>query len=152
MQLLPLLEGVTVRATGTTTQRELTAQLEAASTKSNKPVNSYTTITIAVSPRDAQRVVLAQQAGRIIALLRRPDDAALYNDRLSSSDVFGSEAPPPEPKVAPTNEKTIAYIVGGGFSTGGQGVRAPSNVAPNTGSGAPNLDMLKKLLQGSSNQ
>lgn len=120
MQLLPLLESVTVRATGTTTQRELVAQTEQGATRSGtRSSGNYNTVTISVPPRDAQRVVLAQQVGRIIALLRRPDDAALYGERLSTSEVFGIKA-----AVPPQNLNTISYIVGGSFSTGSQGMRA----------------------------
>jgi pilus assembly protein CpaB len=139
MQLLPLLQGVVVRATGTTTQRELIAQTEQGSGRqSGSRSGSYNTVTIAVPPRDAQRVVLAQQMGRIIALLRRPDDAALSNELLSASDVFGPK------NTTPTKQPdTIAYIVGGSFATGSQGMLAQA------GQGAPggvNADIMKKLM------
>lgn len=139
MQLLPLLQGVIVRATGTTTQRELIAQTEQGSGRQSGSRNgNYNTVTIAVVPRDAQRVVLAQQMGRIIALLRRPDDAALFNERLSASDVFGLKNAPP-----PKQPDTIAYIVGGSFATGSQGMLAQA------GQGAPggaDTDTIKKLM------
>ena len=139
MQLLPLLQGVVVRATGTTTQRELVAQTEQGSGRqSGSRSGSYNTVTIAVEPRNAQRVVLAQQMGRIIALLRRPDDAALFGERLSASDVFGNKNAPP-----PKQPDTIAYIVGGSFATGSQGMLAQA------GQGAPgsaDADAIKKLM------
>lgn len=139
MQLLPLLQGIIVRATGTTTQRELIAQTEQGSSRpSGSRGGSYSTVTIAVPPRDAQRVVLAQQMGRIIALLRRPDDAALFNDRLSASDVFGIKN-----AVPPKQPDTIAYIVGGSFATGSQGMLGQA------GQGAPDAasaDAIKKLM------
>lgn len=142
MQLIPLLEGITIRATGTTTQRELLAQTEAGGPRSpNRAGGAYTTITIAVLPRDAQKIVLAQQAGRIIALLRRPDDAALYGERLTSSEVFGFE-PPAVPKLGPT----ISYIVGGSFSTGSQGMQALTGNNPLAAAGG-NSEMLKRLMQ-----
>lgn len=137
MQLIPLLEGVTVRATGTTTQRELLAQAEHGEARNpNRPAGSYTTITIAVQPRDAQKIVLAQQSGRIIALLRRPDDAALFTDRLSSSEIFGYQPPNMPP--------SISYIVGGNFSTGSQGIRAFTGQDP---TGGANPDVLRQVLQ-----
>lgn len=140
MQLLPLLESITVRATGTTTQRELIAQTEQGASRqvSGRSGGSYNTVTIAVPPRDAQRVVLAQQVGRIIALLRRPDDAALYGERLSTSEVFGIKA-----AIPPKSLNTISYIVGGSFSTGSQGMRADA------GQGMPggaDGDALKKMI------
>ena len=139
MQLLPLLEGITVRATGTTTQRELIAQTEqGASRSAGGRSGNYNTVTIAVPPRDAQRVVLAQQVGRIIALLRRPDDAALYGARLSTSEVFGIKA-----AVPPKNLNTISYIVGGSFATGSQGMRA---LAGQGMPGGADGDALKKMM------
>lgn len=138
MQLIPLLEGITVRATGTTTQRELLAQAETGDPRNpNRSAGSYTTITIAVQPRDAQKIVLAQQSGRIIALLRRQDDAGLYGDRLTSSEVFGYQ-----PTITPPS---ISYIVGGSFSTGSQGVRAYAEQTP--AGGAANSELLKQVLQ-----
>lgn len=140
MQLLPLLESVTVRATGTTTQRELLAQSEQGATRpGQRNGGNYNTVTIAVPPRDAQRLVLAQQAGRIIALLRRPDDAALYGGRLSSSEVFGNKR-----DEIPKNLHTIAYIVGGSFATGSQGMRALAGQGP---AGAGNEAALKKIME-----
>ena len=57
MQLLPLLQGVIVRATGTTTQRELIAQTEQGSGRqSGSRSGNYNTVTIAVVPRDAQQI------------------------------------------------------------------------------------------------
>lgn len=141
MQLLPLLESVTVRATGTTTQRELLARSQHnSSIQSNRSAGNYNTVTIAIAPRDAQRLVLAQQAGRIIALLRRPDDAALYGGRLSSSEVFGikTEAPP-------QNLNMVSYIVGGSFATGSQGLRALAG-QPMGGAGG-NEAALRKLME-----
>ena len=139
MQLLPLLEGITVRATGTTTQRDLSAQAEQGNGRqAGSRGGSYNTVTIAVPPRDAQRVVLAQQVGRIIALLRRPDDAALYGERLSTSDVFGMKAALPQKDL-----DTISYIIGGSFTTGSQGIRA---AAGQDATGAAGGDAIKKLM------
>ena len=145
MQLLPLLEGVTVRATGTTTQRELVAQTEqGANRPGSRNGGNYNTVTIAVPPRDAQRVVLAQQVGRIIALLRRPDDAALYGARLSASEVFGIKAEAP-----PKNLNIISYIVGGSFSTGSQGMQA---LAGQETPGGANGDAMRKIMAAIANK
>ena len=148
MQLIPLLENVTVRATGTTTQRELIAQTEQGAPRANnRTAGSYTTVTIAVPPREAQRVVLAQQGGRIIALLRRPDDPALYGGRLSSSEVFGikQDAPPPPPAG-----HTVGYIIGGSFTSGSQGIRALTGQDPNGAAGpggAAGGDAIRRLME-----
>lgn len=144
MQLLPLLQGVTVRATGTTTQRELISQTEQGAARGMRNGGSYNTVTIAVPPRDAQRVVLAQQMGRIIALLRRPDDAELDGTRLSASEVFGIKA-----QVLQKNPDTISYIVGGSFSTGSQGMRA---LAGQGIPGGADGDAVKKIMAAIANE
>lgn len=144
MQLVPLLEGVTVQATGTFTKRELLAQSEQPErpTNGNRPAGSYNTITIAVLPRDAQKVVLAQQSGRIVALLRRPDDAAMFSQSLSTSEAFGyvQSKPPPRGPM-------ISYIVGGSFSTGSQGLQAEVGVNPTSDAGGLDMQALTRLLQ-----
>lgn len=119
MQLVPLMQDVTVQATGTTTQRELVAQTEFSAQKPSMRTGSYNTVTISIPPREAQRVVLAQQLGRIVALLRRPDDPALYSEKLLASEIFGPIEQKPEIK-----RDTIAYLVGGSMSTGSQGILA----------------------------
>lgn len=120
MQLVPLMQDVTVQATGTTTQRELVAQTEYGSQKPSMRSGNYNTVTISIPPRDAQRVVLAQQMGRIVALLRRPDDPALYKERLLASEIFGPIAE--KKPEAPLD--TISYLIGGNMPTGSQGILA----------------------------
>lgn len=144
MQLVPLLEGVTVQATGTFTKRELLAQSEQAERpeNGNRPAGSYNTITIAVLPRDAQKVVLAQQSGRIVALLRRPDDAAMFSQSLSTSEAFGYVQSKPLPRGP-----MISYIVGGNFNTGSQGLMAEVGVNPASDAGALDMQALSRLLQ-----
>lgn len=120
MQLVPLMQDVTVQATGTTTQRELVAQSESGNSKTSSRPGNYNTVTISVPPRDAQRVVLAQQLGRIVALLRRPDDPALYKEKLLASEIFG----PLTKKKVEQRTDTISYLIGGSLPSGSQGLTA----------------------------
>jgi len=62
----PLLQGVLVLATGTTTDVN-EAQVAA---------SGYATITLDVAPEDAVKLVAARQAGTLTAMLRSPDDDA----------------------------------------------------------------------------
>lgn len=140
MTLLPLLESVVVRATGTTTQRELVADSQQNARPGSRSAGNYNTVTIAVPPRDAQRLVLAQQAGRIIALLRRPDDPALYGKRLSTSEVFDQK----QPEAARDKLDAISYIIGGNFSSGSQGVQAAAGLGSASG---VNAGTVKKLME-----
>lgn len=142
MELVPLLQDVTVQATGTTTKRELTAQTEfGAQQRPTSRTGSYNTVTISVPPRDAQRVVLAQQIGRIVALLRRPDDPALYGQRLSASEIFGK--PPETPTV---KLDTITYLIGGSMAPGSQGLVAEAGRHADGPGGMPDPAAMQRLM------
>lgn len=142
MQLVPLLQDITVQATGTTTQRELVAQTEFGAQKPSMRANgSYNTVTISIPPREAQRVVLAQQLGRIVALLRRPDDPALYSEKLLASEIFGPIEQKPEIK-----RETISYLVGGSMSTGSQGIQAEIGAGAQQGNPAMAMQQLMQAL------
>lgn len=144
MQLIPLLQDITVQATGTTTKRELVARTEyGAQDRSTSTRSNYNTVTISVAPRNAQRVVLAQQMGRIVALLRRPDDPALYGERLKASEIFG---PLPE-KPEEAKLDTIAYLVGGSLKTGSQGVLAEIGQKFDGRNSMPDPAAVQKLMQ-----
>lgn len=71
---------------------------------------TYTTITIEVSPEQAQRLVVAQRVGKLTALLRNPGDREKTSQQLM--DVYGlldlRPTPPPAPPPKPTE-----LIVGG---------------------------------------
>jgi pilus assembly protein CpaB len=144
MELVPLLEGVTVRATGTFTQNELVARRESPQQRqnSNRPAGSYTTITISIPPRDAQKLILAQQAGRIVALMRSPGDASFYGKRLSSREVFGYGGVPTE-----TAGNTISYIIGGNFSSGSQGTHISSPSGAGNASAGVDNEIISRLMR-----
>lgn len=101
---------------------------------------TYTTITIEVSPEQAQRLVVAQRVGKLTALLRNPGDREKTPQQLM--DVYGlldlRPTPPPAPPPKPTE-----LIVGGvgalrtaerGAATppvgAGTAEAGPSNAAP----------------------
>jgi len=69
-QVLPLIERVKIVATG---QNLKPAEGGAAPERPGREV-SYTTITVEVTPVEAARLALAQQSGRIRAVLRNPED------------------------------------------------------------------------------
>jgi pilus assembly protein CpaB len=65
-QVLPVLQGVSVLAAGNRT----------VTSAETGRTSTYSTITLDVSPNDAEVVTLARQAGSMNAMLRNPDDAA----------------------------------------------------------------------------
>jgi pilus assembly protein CpaB len=68
--LVPLLQRVPVLATGDVTQAQQQAQ-------AGEQLLDFSSVTLLVSARDAQRVVLAEQTGRLTLLLRRTADTGL---------------------------------------------------------------------------
>jgi len=98
----PLLSNVSVLATDQT----LTKRGDGADRE-----RMFATITLELSPVDADRVIVAKAAGRLTALLRHPDDAAI-NDTASLSAAHLMSAP-----GVPAGERVVEYIVGGGGGT-----------------------------------
>ena len=67
----------------------------------------YTTITLSVTPEDAERIVVAKNSGRLTAVLRNPDDEkANPTHAMSIDDVV-----PKKPKSAKTG-LAVQYIIG----------------------------------------
>lgn len=85
---VPLLSAVPVIATGVRTQantNSLPERLQSA---------PFRNITVAVTPTDAARITLAQEAGRITVALRQPNDQALTHiARVTKSSLLRPDAP-----------------------------------------------------------
>lgn len=115
---LPLIDNLPVIATGVQTLID---------TDVRQDRRAFTTITIEVSPRDAQRITLAQQVGRLTAVLRNPTDAdAIDRSSVTVAELIGSPIEPRMKKVhavvkteAPVEPAVsealplIEYIIGG---------------------------------------
>ncbi|HUI60950.1 MAG TPA: Flp pilus assembly protein CpaB [Steroidobacteraceae bacterium] len=94
----PLLSNVEVLATGQVTRKA----------DGSTQAHTYTTITLSVSPQDAQRVVVAKNSGKLTAVLRNPDDAqAGVTSAMNIDDVLPK-------KPADAKRIAVQYIVGGG--------------------------------------
>lgn len=72
---------------------------------------SFSTVTLDLTPTDAQRVIVAKQSGRLTALLRHPDDLAPNpTHALAPSGLFGAG-----PAAAEGSGRLeVEYIVGSG--------------------------------------
>jgi len=94
----PLLSNVEVLATGQVTRKTNDGDGEEERT--------YTTITLSVSPRDAQRVVVAKTSGKLTAVLRNPEDGdPTPIPALTIDDVV--------PKQRAVHRPAVQYIIGG---------------------------------------
>jgi pilus assembly protein CpaB len=93
----PLLTNVEVLATGQSTHKA----------EGSEQMRTYTTITLQVSPQDAQRVIVAKSSGKLTAVLRNPEDAqAGTTTPMNINDLI----PKKHPEV---KYMAVQYIVGG---------------------------------------
>ncbi|HEY0684430.1 MAG TPA: Flp pilus assembly protein CpaB [Steroidobacter sp.] len=101
---VPLLFAVPVIATGLRTEanaNSLPERLQSA---------PFRNITVAVSPSDAAKITLAQEAGRITVALRQPSDQTLAQiERVTKSSLLRGEAP-----LAPARSRTRVQVILGG--------------------------------------
>ncbi len=94
-----LLSNVEVLATGQVTHK--------LGDDSNQ-TRTYTTITLSVSPEDAERIVVAKSSGKLTAVLRSPDDARpTATPAMSIDDVIPK-------KHHGRKDFVVQYIIGGG--------------------------------------
>lgn len=107
-QIFPLLQNLNVIATGVQTYVD----------KSGSEQRPFTTITIQVSPEQAQKITLSQQVGKITAMLRNPDDESpMSSVPMTTAQLLNKPKPLPKPKkkvkryVKP--KPSIEYIIGG---------------------------------------
>jgi pilus assembly protein CpaB len=93
----PLMSNVEVLATGQVTRKR----------DGYAEPHTYTTITLSVSPTDADRIVVAKNAGKLTAVLRNPDDSHPNVTPALSIDQLIPKNP---------GHLAVQYIVGGGHS------------------------------------
>ena len=107
-EIFPLIEQLNVIATGKQTMVEKSGN-------GNGESRSFSTITVQVSPDEAQRITLAQAVGKITAVLRNPDDEApMASGTMDVNALLGIA---PEPVRQPVRRKPVEpqveFIVGG---------------------------------------
>lgn len=102
---VPLLIAVPVLATGLRTQSNENALPERLQSA------PFRTVTVAVTPSDAAKITLAQDAGRISVALRQPNDqTATRIARVTKSGLLRGDAPP----LGPTRPRTRVQVILGG--------------------------------------
>ena len=115
-EIVPLIERLDVIATGVQTVVD----------KAGGARRSFSTITVQVSPEEAQRITLAQQVGKLTATLRNPDDETpLDGEPMTVARLLGLAEKPvpivraavakprPAPRPAAPAPAGIEYIIGG---------------------------------------
>lgn len=144
--IVPLLQDVMVRATGKITAAEFAANRKRpgpSATDDPYAKQSFSTVTIAVQPKDAQKLILAQRMGKIIAALRNPEDRDTLTTGTNTTDLanlINTFRPPlpanstPEFNESIIDEKMLAaanveYIIGGGGGVTGNGGPNQNNIS-----------------------
>lgn len=98
---MTLLSNVEVLATGQVVRKRSEKEGE----------RSFSTVTLSLTPQDAQRVVVAKTAGKLTAVLRNPEDQTpSHLAGMNVGDLLGVKAPAP---VA-VARRGVHYIVGTG--------------------------------------
>ncbi len=111
----PLLQDLLVLATG----RKLGPASEEA--QGTRP---FTTITVEIGPEEAKRVVIAQRAGKITALLRHPDDRRpMSESAVDVGTLLGVARSTPTALRPAPSRSAPELIVGGMGSLGGNAGR-----------------------------
>lgn len=101
---VPLLFAVPVIATGLRTQSNENALPERLQSA------PFRTITVAVTPADAAKITLAQEAGRVSVALRQPDDEAITRiARVTKSSLLRGDAP-----LTPSRRRARVEVILGG--------------------------------------
>jgi len=109
-QIFPIIQNLAVIATGVQTLVDKNG---------SHSQRSFNTITVEVSPSQAKKITLAQQVGKLTAMLRNPeDDSTLDAKPMSVSSLFNKKIikPTKKAKVTPKpikNKPSIEYIIGG---------------------------------------
>lgn len=111
----PLLQDLLVLATG----RKLGPSSEEA--QGTRP---FSTITVEIGPEEAKRVVVAQRAGKLTALLRHPDDRRPMSEgAVDLGTLLGVMRSTPTASHPAPSRSTPELIVGGVGSLGGNASR-----------------------------
>ncbi len=109
--IFPVIQKLNVIATGVQTLVDKA---------SNGRTRNFTTMTVHVTPDQAQKITLAQSVGKLTAMLRNPDDESPLSDvPMNIAKLLNIPEPAPvvkkkQKKIKAKPEPGIEYIVGGG--------------------------------------
>lgn len=119
MHVRPILQAVPVLATGKTTQKRV-VQTQAGEREVDMAFN---TVTLTVTPAQAEQVLLAQKLGSLTAVLRNPDDKQVLGKSVLDEASFKQVAD--RPSTGRNGGRYIEMIIGGLGTPGGSRTLAP---------------------------
>jgi len=78
-------------------------------------VRNYGTLTVDVTPKQAEKLIYAQTSGTLTATLKNAEDAIVTAERTKTtmSNLFGEKPRKKSRPKAPTKPKGIEFIIGG---------------------------------------
>lgn len=110
----PILQQVVVLATGTTTRKQKVRDERGVEQEVDR---EFATVTLHVSPDEAQRIILAERTGTLTAMLRNPNDQAVLADTAITSDSLTLTAKARAARKDRPAGRTIEMIIGNGSGT-----------------------------------
>jgi pilus assembly protein CpaB len=120
-QIFPLLQGVPVLATGRQTKAMYD---ETPGPGGQVQTRQFSTITVELPPNAIKRILVAQESGRITAVLRNPDDDTPMP--MESTDVTSLFVAQQQSAARPT----VEMIIGGGGATERRELQLPGAAPP----------------------
>ncbi|MDH5477739.1 MAG: Flp pilus assembly protein CpaB [Nitrospinota bacterium] len=110
--VFPIMLNTPVKATGQMVEHEDKVE------PGENSESMYSTATLEVTPRDAQRLILAQAEGKITAVLRNSEDYLDVNLGPMTAAQLMMPAPDPTDQTAANIPATVRFILGGFSGTG----------------------------------
>jgi pilus assembly protein CpaB len=112
LHVRPILQAVTVMATGKTTQKRMVRTENGGQQEVNM---DFSTVTLKVNSSQAQQVLIAQKLGQLTAVLRNPEDKSRLGKMVLDETTFKQVERPP----AAGMRNYVEMIIGGSGTAGG---------------------------------
>lgn len=119
-----ILQAVSVMATGKTTQKRV---VRTEGGNEREVDVDFSTVTLNVTPEQAEQVLMAQKLGALTAVLRNPDDKAILSKAILDESTFKSLSTRPK---GGANGPYLEMIVGGIGTPGGARLRSEEATNP----------------------
>lgn len=110
LHVRPILQAVQVIATGKTTRKRVVQTQAGGSEEVNM---DFTTVTLKVTPAQAQEVLMGQRLGSLTAVLRNPEDKSSLPKMVLDETRFKKVADAPQGRGGRFNGSYIEMFVGG---------------------------------------
>jgi len=102
----PVIQNLLVLATDAKTQSS-----KISNGSNGKKAKAFATLTVQVTPEEAKKIILAQDSGKITAVLRHPDDEKLISNKgMTISQLFSDGS---KKKGRTKKRQSIEIIIGG---------------------------------------